>query len=595
MNQKIIFSFLAAAACLPALRASTLEVDAKPGAAPYRSIQAAIDKAQAGDTVKVAPGVYRERLVLNSGGATDLPITLEGGDGVVLDGSSDVPLDWQPMPEIAPGVYSAKVEFFPYTVTAEGKIVTAIDEKRTDPALPHDARDNLRWPSLFKGGAGEAGWRGVLALTMYRKKEQDLLIKFRKNLDPRTMTITVAPKEPAILVTSKASHLVIRGLAIRNAAFGVKIDGGRNVIVENCKIGPADYGVRLEGHASKCTVRNCEITLAPYSGADPWREGSWDNWQAVKNAGFYDRYAISAAEAKDCEFHDNFIHDHWDGISTGWPGKVEDNGGHHIYNNVLHTIFDDGMETSGGQANNRLHDNLIEKVRTGIRIKNPDQGPLYIYRNVFLENKNDMTIWSSGKSYQPAEVWVYQNTGTSDIAVGTNYAKGSAATSNYHFFNNLFWCLSSVQKREASYPDPDWASDNNVFVAVTLENPRPWPTESDTFGADNRHGKWQQSQELSQRSGIEKESIWSAVGQPGFVDVANRNLALTADSPAYQAGRDLSKGEKLLPGCEPGYFKGGKPNAGALQEGEKMMQLPPLPPLQKPVGAAASTASSATP
>ena len=562
--------------------AATHLVDAKPGAAPFQSIQAALDQAKPGDTVRVAPGVYRERLRFKTGGTPDQPIILEGQNGAIIDASNDVKPDWQPAPDVATGTYRAKVGFFPYTITADGKIITTIDEKRTDPALPHDARDNLRWPSIFKGGTGEAGWAGLRAVALYLKKEGTLLIKFRKNLDPRTMEITLSPRDPAILITGGVGHCVIRGFTIRNAAYGVRIEGAQGVVVENCFIGPADYGVHMEAGASKCVIRHNEITMAPYSGADPWREGSWDNWQAHKNAGFYDHYAIRASETKDCEIHDNFIHDHWDGIETGWPGKPEDNGGHNIYNNVLHTIFDDGMETSGGQANNRFHNNYIENARIAIRIKNPDQGPLYIYRNIFVGNKSDMVIWSSGKSYSPAELWVYQNTCTADIGLGQNFRDGKAATANYHFFNNLFWSLSSTQKRDAGYQDPDWVSDNNVFVAVTLENPRPWFTEAANYDAENRRGKWEASLQLSARAGIEKNSVWSAAGQPGFVDVANRNLAVTKESPAFAAGRDLSKNEKPLPGCEPGYFKGEKPNAGALQDGETMPKLPVLPAFRAP-------------
>lgn len=568
-------------------------VDGKPGAAPFQSIQSALDQAQPGDTVRVAPGVYHEHLRFKTGGTAEQPIILEGQDGAILDGSVEGKLDWKPADDIAPGVYRAPVGFFPYTVTADGKMITTLDEKRTDPALEHPARDNLRWPSIFKGGTGEAGWSGVRALTMYRKKEGDLLIKFRKNLDPRTMAITVSPKDPAILITGGVNHCVIRGLTIRNAAYGVRIEGAKGILVEKCKIGPADYAVHMEAKTSNCIIRHNEMTMAPYSGADPWRAGSWDNWQAHKNAGFYDRYAVRASETKDCVIHDNFIYDHWDGIQTGWPGALEDNGGMNIYNNVFSNIFDDAMETSGGQKNNRWHNNFVEKARIGIRIKNPDQGPLYIYENIFVGNKSDMVIWSSGKSYSPAEVWVYHNTCTSDVSVGTNYAQGKAATENYHFYNNLFWCMSAL-RREPGYALPDWKADNNVFVAITQENPRPWITESDNFDAANRKEKWDRSIEQNRQAGIDAQSVWSAAGQPGFTNIAERDLTLTAESPARAAGRDLSKNTTPLPGCEPGYFRGANPNAGALQQGETMPVLPlqALGPLKAPtpVTAAATPA-----
>lgn len=577
------------------LLAATHLVDAKPGAAPFQTIQAALDAAQPGDTVKVAPGVYREHLRFKAGGAEGQPITLEGETGAIIDGSADVKLDWKEMPEIAPGVYRAPVSFFVYTVTADGKTVTTLDEKRVDPAVEHPSRDNLRWPSVFKGGAGEAGWAGLRAVTMYRTKEKDLLIKFRKNLDPRTMAITVSPKDPCIMIPAGIGHCVIRGFTIRNAAYGVRMEGAHNVVVENNVIGPADYSVHMEAKTRNCIIRHNEMTFAPYSGADPWREGSWDNWQAHKNGGFYDRYAVRAAEVKDCEINNNFIHDHWDGVQTGWPGAWEDNGGMNVHDNVFYNIFDDAMETSGGQANNRWHGNFVEKARIGIRIKNPDQGPLFIYRNLFVGNKSDMVIWSSGKSYSPAELWVYHNTCTSDMAIGTNYAKGEAATKNYHFFNNLFWCLSTL-RREEKYPLPDWTANNNVYVAITLENPRPWVTESDNFDAANRKDKWDRSIAQNSQAGIDKESIWSVAGQPGFTAVAERDLTLTESSPAHGAGRDLSKNVPPLPGCEAGYFKGSAPNAGALQDGEKMPALPlqAMGPL-KPQAAVASATPAPAP
>lgn len=569
---------------------ATLQVDAKQEGTPYRTIQSALDAAKPGDTIRVAPGVYQERLRFKTGGTPEQPIILEGQEGAILDGSTPVKLDWQLDESIAPGVYRAPVDFFPYTVTADGKMITTIDERRTDPATEHPPRDNLRWPAIFKGGAGEAGWSGLRAAAMYRTKEKDLLIKFRKNLDPRGMTITVSPKAPAILISGGLGNIVIRGLTIRNATYGVRLEGAKNVTVENCHISPVDYAIHMEAKTSNCVIRNNEMAMMPYSGADPWRAGSWDNWQAHKNAGFYDRYAVRASETKDCEISGNFIHDHWDGVQTGWPGAPGDNGGMNIHGNVFYNIFDDAMETSGGQANNRWHSNFVERARIGIRIKNPDQGPLYIYRNLFMGNKSDMVIWSSGKSYNPAQVWVYHNTCTSDVSLGTNFSQGIAATENYHVLNNIFWCMSTL-RREPSYPLPNWKSDNNVFVAVTLENPRPWVAESDGFDAANRKEKWERSQEQSRQAGIEKASVWAAAGDPGFTDAASRDLRLNETSPAFAAGQDLSKNQPALPGCEPGYFQGAKPNAGALQKGEAMPALPVqvMGPLKPPQAVAAAT------
>jgi pectin methylesterase-like acyl-CoA thioesterase len=61
--------------------------DISPGteALPFKTIQAAIEKVQAGDTIWVKEGVYEEALEPKSSGRADTPITLSAWkDTVVL-------------------------------------------------------------------------------------------------------------------------------------------------------------------------------------------------------------------------------------------------------------------------------------------------------------------------------------------------------------------------------------------------------------------------------------------------------------------------------------------------------------------------------
>lgn len=58
----------------------------------FRTIQAAVDQAQPGDTIHIAPGLYRERVVLRRSGTALLPIMIAGGgaDRTILDGADVV-------------------------------------------------------------------------------------------------------------------------------------------------------------------------------------------------------------------------------------------------------------------------------------------------------------------------------------------------------------------------------------------------------------------------------------------------------------------------------------------------------------------------
>lgn len=555
------------------VNAATLVVDRNPGRARFQTIQSAMDQAQPGDTIKVGAGIYRERIRFKSGGKANAPLTLSGDPGAIIDGSSDVRLDWQPRPEFGPGVYRAALDFAPFTVTAEGKVLAFLDEKRVDPALPHPDRDKFRWPEVFRNGVGPSGWDGVRAIAMYRHRERDLLVRFKDELDPRRLAMTVAPREACILVDG-ADWCIVAGFELRNAAYGVIVQNAVGTIIEHNRIGPTDYGIHVGVGSARCVVRYNEISMRPWAGSDFRRAGQWDVWEACKHGGFYDRYAVRLAEgAGGHEVHDNLIQDHWDGIQSGYPGTAEQNANVRIHHNHLRDIFDDALETSGGQINCEWFENVIENARCACRVKDPLRGPLYIYRNLFFNNGQDFRNYSGSKGPAPAVVWVYHNTSTSDTAVTMNYAAGTKITTpNYHYLNNLFWCRNWVAKTNPAYPAPDWNGDYNVLVRLSPGAARPW----DTGPGRSHEDVWAQAQEAARTAGMERHSTWVAEGDPGFTDDDRRILSLQASSVARQRGVDLSAHH--LPGCPPNYFGGERPDAGALQFGEPMPSVPRKPP-----------------
>ena len=65
--------------------------------APLRTVQAALDRAQAGDVCKLRSGAYRETAVFKTSGEPGKPVRLQACEGaaVVLDGSENVTGKWQ--------------------------------------------------------------------------------------------------------------------------------------------------------------------------------------------------------------------------------------------------------------------------------------------------------------------------------------------------------------------------------------------------------------------------------------------------------------------------------------------------------------------
>jgi predicted SnoaL-like aldol condensation-catalyzing enzyme len=548
----------------------------RPGAsgtaeAPLASIQEALDRATAGDTVHLLPGLYRERVSFKHSGEYQRPVTLEGEPGAILDGSEPVMLRWTRADDIAPDVWRAPVPFLARTVIAEGKLVTALWEWRVDPETQKDPK--WHWPSIFRDGIGPtrddgavSGWDGVKALVMYRHEPKELLIRFEDGRDPNATPITISPDEPIVSIMG-VNRCVVRGLALRNGEEGVRIEKSVGSVVERCTIGPGEFGVWLREGADRCTVRFNEIFMDPFSGASSKLKGSWDNWLAHKTGGFSDRNGVlMVATVGGHQIHDNFIHDHWDGIEdyvdmneeTGIYAAAGRDHNLNVHHNRIVDCSDDGLEPNGEEVNCEWHDNIVEGCMCGFRIKAPRVGPLYAYRNIFFDNGEDYRNFGGGEIMRPAPVFVYHNTSDARAAISHMAATG-VGTPQYHFENNLFWCALPFWVSNDSLL-PNWMADHNVYVRL------------------GEHERWRERKEAVLDREQDLHSKWVEDGLPGFVDFAKHDVRLTADSPARGQGADLSTlFGKPLPGCAPGYFSGAAPDAGALQFGEPMPTLPRRP------------------
>jgi hypothetical protein len=108
-------ALLFCASCL-SVAAATLHVNVKgdgqgdgSAAKPFRTIQEAAEKAEPGDTVLVAPGIYRERIAPPRGGKEGAPIVFRSSEkhGAVVRGSTPWKPTWK---KVAAGIYSGPVD-----------------------------------------------------------------------------------------------------------------------------------------------------------------------------------------------------------------------------------------------------------------------------------------------------------------------------------------------------------------------------------------------------------------------------------------------------------------------------------------------------
>ena len=109
--------------------------DTNPGSllAPFRTIQHAIDNAEAGDVISIRGGTYRERLrIKNLNGRKDKTITFENyqNEDVVLTGAEPITTDWKPHNE---NIWKTNLNFDVSQLYLDGQMLTA-----------------ARWPNITK-------------------------------------------------------------------------------------------------------------------------------------------------------------------------------------------------------------------------------------------------------------------------------------------------------------------------------------------------------------------------------------------------------------------------------------------------------------
>lgn len=126
--------------------------DGNPGteAQPFKTINAAAQVAEPGDTVRVRAGTYRERVAPARGGTEQAPITYEAmpGETVEVKGSDAWSGDWRVDPD-HPRVFSSAIPGEPFAQAPNpyriGISIAGGDARIAARPVPEDARDKP-WP-----------------------------------------------------------------------------------------------------------------------------------------------------------------------------------------------------------------------------------------------------------------------------------------------------------------------------------------------------------------------------------------------------------------------------------------------------------------
>ena len=230
-----------------------------------------------------------------------------------------------------------------------------------------------------------------------------------------------------------SEHHIFENLTIRNADYAFfagqkEVLGAKSLTIRNCRLEDVGFGIATEYAGSTdfyiadniILGRDNRFRLIGWSNPGIYGPHPLRSYYGVK---VYGQGHVVAHNAV-AYFHDGI------GISTyGTPDPLHKPVAIDIYNNDIHMMGDDFIETDGGMHNIRVMNNRgVNAAHGGLSSQPIFGGPVYFLRNVVYHVPSGVSFKFNAK---PTGLFIYHNT-----LIGEHTARDPH--SNTHFRNNLF-------------------------------------------------------------------------------------------------------------------------------------------------------------
>ena len=530
---EIAGSFTSQSEELPFTPLTTLHVNANalPGgdgsaAAPFRTIQEAVNRAGSGAQVLVADGVYHETVSFpNSGNVNNWIQVKAAGNGAILDGSETLSGNvWLP-------------------VQGQNNIWFT----RIGGPIGYLARDKKRFYQYndLNGLNNSAGHNNVTIHEGWYFEPGTLKLFIRSQDDPNTHTWQVPRFNHAFDVIAR-DWIWIEGFEVR--FYGTRTDGcgvcainASRLVLRKNRIHNMQLGIFIQWNGNDSQGNDTRIEFNMIYDA-PSAEWSWDAIKSgpMEGTGIIVRGHIGAI------VRGNEVHHVFNGIYTGTSGSAGENPAiafdADIYNNRIHHIGDDGLEPEGACINHRFRNNIVDGTLSGISLAPITFGPVWVTRSVFANFTSKAVKWDRNSD---GVVFFYHNTSwtNSPDASGMDLI---SPVKNSTLRNNIFQVNGfSFTERPTGSTNNDW-NFNNWHSTRTSSNP---------------HFKWEninydRIRQLCAGASLECNGYDTA---PGLVNPGGGDFTLLASSPNVNRG-------VAIPGINDS-FSGSAPDAGAFEFG----------------------------
>lgn len=492
-------------------------------AAPFKTIQEAVNQAVPGTQVLVADGIYQEAVTFPASGTADQWIQVKAeASGAILDGSDTLTgRVWTPHPSKG-RVWFTKIDS-PIAYLAR-------DEKRF---FKYDTLSGLLQSLGHASVPINEGWyfdRGTSRL-------------YVRSLDDPSGHRWQLPRRNYAFDVNGRDWLWIEGFEVRfygatTSGCGVCMLNASHVVIRRNKIHNMQLGIFVDWKGTDEQGNDIRIEYNEIS--DPLVNEV--PWAAAKGSSM-EGTAIIIRGHIGAIVRNNEVHNFFNGIFTGSsaasaienPAVAFDAD---IYNNRIRDISDDGLEAEGACVNQRFRNNTVDRMLIGVSFAPITQGPVWVMHSAFTNFTSSPIKWASNSD---GVILFYHNTSWTN-ATNRNAMSMITPVHNAVMRNNIF------QGTRYAFEEPftgssghDWNYDN-------------WYTTS-----TGPHFKWENRtyntiQQLCTATGLECSGH---EGSPGLANPAAGDFTLLPSSLNIDRGA-------LIPGVNDD-FKGNAPDIGAYE------------------------------
>ncbi|MCK4796811.1 MAG: hypothetical protein KAT05_05475, partial [Spirochaetes bacterium] len=427
---------------------------------------------------------YNESLVINQNGTSENPIILEGGEGVVLDGHTEITAQWNLDGD---ALYYVSCSEYPSSIDT-GSIGQTENRKRLYEycASSYDVSD-LDLDDL-RNRAAEAedlsvSWcphYSILGGWYYDTVNSKLYVRAEGDNNLNNLSVWVGTPDTAI--TINGNYVIVEGFEIKYYKKAITASQKRFSIIRGNDIFRCQEGIYF-------------LLLNNISGEDLTE---LPNWSEVGTAGSeYGHYAGCLNEGTIIEYNTvtdpdtyawgygrgktkptiettgvqisgpgsivryNYVIGYFKGISASWDVSQTNrdlNRNLDMYNNVVCESTSDSFEPEGNLINVRIWGNKCRDMWTGVSIAPVRYGPMYVWKNIFIDHGlTAFKLSSSTTGY----TYIYNNTVKTDVS-------GIPGWRNSGYWSNVIWKNNIVISQWLLMEEDVGSADNGLELDYNL-------------------------------------------------------------------------------------------------------------------------------